>query len=412
MRPALDLLRNERRARVFLAVLLQSALGTGAGYVALLLVAYDRFESPWAISLVLLAELLPAMLLGPLFGALADRWSRKRCMVLADALRSVAFVAVVLVDSFEATVLCAGVAGIGTGLFNPAVLAALPSVVDEPRRVPAITSLYGVAGDFGFTGGFALSATLLLVLGGPVGILLVTAATFAVSAAVLGRLRFGESPAAPEGGHLTLAREMAEGMRATVGMRDIRTVLVGSAAALVCVGVFNVTELPFLTEELGASDAGFSLLVMCFAAGFIGGSLAGSRGGEPATLKRRYLLGVLLLGVGLLATGFAGSFPVVSVTLAVTGFGNGLLLVYERLLIQASVADRLVGRVFGAKDALTAWAFGSAFVIGGVLVSAWGPRSPIVLAGAVAIAIQVVLAFALRGEWREEPVVAAEGAGG
>ncbi len=60
----LELLRLEPRARLFFGVLTQSSLGTGAGYVALLLIAYDRYRSPWAISLVLAADLLPAMFLG------------------------------------------------------------------------------------------------------------------------------------------------------------------------------------------------------------------------------------------------------------------------------------------------------------------------------------------------------------
>lgn len=407
MRAALELLRRERRARLFFAALLQSTLGAGAGYVALLLIAYDRYESPWAISLVLLAELLPAMLLGPVFGAFADRWSRKRCMVLADVLRAIAFAGVIAVDGFAATVFFAGLAGVGTGLFNPAALAALPSVVDEPRRTPAATSVYGIVGDFGFTGGFALSASLLLVLGGPTGIMAVNAATFAASALLLSRLRFGAAPSrTEEEEHPSLRREIGEGVRATVGMRDIRTVLVGSAAGLICAGIFNVAELPFVTEELGSSDAGFSLVLMFFGIGFVGGSLAGSQGGAPGALKRRYLAGLLLMGVSLLATGVATSLVVVALTFAIAGLGNGLMLVYERLLIQATVPDRLVGRIFGAKDALTAWAFGIAFVAGGALVSALGPRDPILLAGAAALAVYLITAMALRGEWRREQALA------
>ena len=65
MRRTIDLLRAESRARIFFAVLTQSAWGTGAGYVALLLVAYERFESAWAISIVLIADLVAPMLLGP-----------------------------------------------------------------------------------------------------------------------------------------------------------------------------------------------------------------------------------------------------------------------------------------------------------------------------------------------------------
>jgi hypothetical protein len=40
--------RSERRARWFFAAHLQNALGTGAGYVALLVLAYDRIGSAWA----------------------------------------------------------------------------------------------------------------------------------------------------------------------------------------------------------------------------------------------------------------------------------------------------------------------------------------------------------------------------
>jgi MFS family permease len=408
MRETLELLRYERRARIFFVALAQSSLGTGAGYVALLLIAYERFHSPWAVSLVLIADLLPAMLLGPLFGALADRWSRKWCAVLADVLRVAAFAGVALVDSFTATVLFAALAGIGTGLFTPAALASLPSIVDDRTRTPAATALYGIVGDLGFTVGPAIG-TALLVAGGPETIMAVNAATFACSAALLAGLRFGEAPERPDEHH-SLLWETREGIRATVGMRDIRIVLMGSAAGLVCAGLFNVAELFFVTQELGASDSEFSLLVTCFGIGFVGGSLVGSKGGPKPLLKRRYLAGLLAIGVSLLLTGVASSYALVALTFTFSGFGNGLLLVYERLLIQAAVPDRLVGRIFGVKDALTAWAFGIAFLAGGGLVSALGSRDLILAAGGAALLVFAVSAMALRTEWLvEEPVAEAAG---
>src|SRR5947209_4961102 len=101
MSEAIALLRSERRARVFFAALAQSSLGTGAAYVGLLVIAYERLHSPWAISLVLLADFVPAMFLAPFFGAAADRWSRRWCAVSADIIRAGAFGGIALVDSFE-----------------------------------------------------------------------------------------------------------------------------------------------------------------------------------------------------------------------------------------------------------------------------------------------------------------------
>ena len=68
MRGVRSLWREERRARWFFAAHLQGALGAGAGYIALILLAYERIGSAWAATAILLAELVPLMLLGPLDG--------------------------------------------------------------------------------------------------------------------------------------------------------------------------------------------------------------------------------------------------------------------------------------------------------------------------------------------------------
>src|SRR4051812_6398694 len=126
MTEALVLLRTEPRARLFFAALAQSSLGTGAAYPALLVIAYERFHSAWAISLVLLADFVPAMLLGPVFGAVVDRWPRLWCGGAADVVRAVAFVGIAAVGSFEATVSLALLAGVGEGQLPPAAPAGRP----------------------------------------------------------------------------------------------------------------------------------------------------------------------------------------------------------------------------------------------------------------------------------------------
>jgi MFS family permease len=369
--------------------------------VALMIVALERFGSAWGISLVLLADLLPAMLLGPLFGAAADRWSRKGCSVVADMLRAVAFAGIALFGSFEATVAFAVVAGIGTGLFTPAALASLPSLVEE-RRLPAATSLYGAIADLGFTAGPALAA-VMLVLGSPETLMAVNAVTFALSALALSALPFGAAPAvedeeASPAGRSLLA-EAREGLRITARIAGLRVVLVASAAGLFFGGLFNIAELPFASDDLDAGNAGFAVLAALYGAGFITGSLAGAGGGEPAELKRRYLVGLAVIAGGLLASGLAPVLWVALVTFAVAGFGNGLMLVYERLLIQATVPDRYSARVFGVKDALTAWAFAVAFLSAGGLIALTGPRDLIVLAGAGGLVVWAIALVALRRHW-------------
>ncbi len=391
-------------ARVYYAVLAQSALANGAAYIALLVVAFDRFNSAWAISFILLADFVPAMLLGPVFGAAADRWSRRNCLIVSDLLRGTAFLGIALVDSFTATVALALLAGTGTGLFNPAALAAIPSLV-KPERLPAATALYGAITDLGFIAGPAL-AGLLLLFGGPEVILYANTATFALSAIVLSRLPFGAAPHVEEDEAASrpgLLREAREGVSVIAGMVGVRAVILASGAMLLFAGLFNVAELPFAKDEIDAGAAGFGALSAVYGLGFVGGSLSGSRGGDTAVLKRRFLGGLALVGAGFIACGVAPGFAAALPAFALAGIGNGLILVYERLIIQTTVDDSVMARTFGVRDGLSAWGFAAAFLAAGGLIEALGVRTVLVIAGVGGLLVWALSSFVLRHTWEGAP---------
>lgn len=400
------MLRSERRGRWFFLAHAQSSLGNGAAYVALILLAYDRLESAWAIALVLLADFLPAMFLGPVFGAAADRWSRRTCAVVADVARAIAFVGLATVDSFAATVAFALLAGAGTGLFVPAVMAAIPSLVAK-ERVPAATSVYGALTDLGYTAGPALAALGLLLIG-PETLMLVNGVTFAASAIVISRIPFAAREWDKRAGSRNLLRDALEGSRIVLGMRGIRAIIVSSAAVILFAGMFNVAELPLVRDELGGGDVMFSVLVGIYGLGVVVGSLAGANGGILPALKRRYLLGILANGVGLIGAGLAPGVVVAGAAFALAGIGNGLVLVHERLLFQATVEDAHLGRVFGLKDAAISWGFAVAFLSAGALLMVLGAREVALLGGVLLLAVWVAAIVALRDVWtepaEEEPV--------
>jgi MFS family permease len=395
VRQALQLLKDDRRARFFFFALAQSAVGTGAGYVALLLLAYERFDSPWAVGLTLFADLLPAMLLGPLFGAAADRWSKRTCLIIADVTRAFAFVGIAFVPSIEATLVLAMVAGTGTGLFTPAGLSALPNLVGE-KRLPAATAVYGAVADLGFTIGPAVAAGLLLLID-PAAVTVINGGSFAISAVVLALLRFGVGPqTAPDEHQVSLVREAWRGLSTVAAMPAVRVILLASSAALFCGGLFNVAELPFATRELDLTDAGFSILVALFGLGFVVGSLSGASGGDLPQLKQRYLLGLLLMALTLVGLASAQIAVLAGIAFTAAGIGNGMLLVYERLIIQATTPEPLLGRVFGIKDALTAWAFAAAFLSAGAVIDLAGIRPMLFIAGGLGLAIWLGATAALR----------------
>jgi MFS family permease len=201
-------------------------------------------------------------------------------------------------------------------------------------------------------------------------------------------------------------------MAATAGSPAIRLVIAGAATGMFFGGIFNVVELPFARDVLGAKAYGFSLLVAVFGVGFALGSLAGSSGGDAAWLKRRYLQGLLLMGLGDLSAGGAMNVWPALPAFALAGFGNGLFVVHQRLLFQTQISDRLRGRVFAVSDAVVSWGFAVAFLGGGAIAAALGPRPVVLLAGAGGIANAALAAAGLRAHWTPTPAPVQAGAGG
>lgn len=397
MRATLNLLRLEPRARRFFGAYGQSALGNGAGYVALVVLAYQAWRSPWAISLVLLADFVPAMLFGPLFGAAADRWSRRRLAILSDVLRAIAFVGVALVGGIWAIVAFALLAGTGAGIATPATLAALPSLVEE-KRLPAATSLYGALTDAGRALGPALAA-LGLLLASAEAVAAANGLTFLVSAVVLVTLRFGERPERDAGAEpASLLREAREGISATARIAGIRVLIGASSGLLLFAAMLNVTEL-LVAEDLGSGDTGYSILVAAAGVGFVVGSLAGANGAAIGELKRRYLGGIAVMALGIALFGIAPVYLLALVGLALTGVGNGLLLTHERQIFQKVVPDWLLGRAYALADTAGCWAFAIAFASAGALVDQFGTQNVLLGAAAGATVIWAWAELALRSTW-------------
>jgi MFS family permease len=392
MRSVLDLWRHERRARWFFLAHLQGGLGTGAGYVALLLLAYDRIGSAWAATAVLLADLLPAMLLGPLLGGLLDRANRLGCAVVADVLRALAFAAILLTGGVAAMVALALLAGVGSALFRPATSALLPSLVPD-TRLPAANALYSVMRDCGQLLGPACAGAILLV-SGPETVIALNALTFAASALLLSRLAGHVRPAAAAEG--PVPETVTAGVAAIVREPVTRTLMLTSGAIVLAAGMMNIAELVLAERDLGAGGTGFALLVSAYGCGVVAGSLCGARDAGWSGLRRRYLSGLGLMSLGLAGSAAAPVLGAAMLTFAVTGAGNGLVLVSDRVMLQRLVPERLQGRAFGLLDSIDSWGFGAALLLGGLIAGTAGSRAVFALAGAGILLVTLVAAHALR----------------
>ena len=128
------LLRNSRFRLLFVATF-ASGIGTWLAVIALTVDVYDRTHSGWWVGELLVANILPAVFIGLLFGPLVDRLSRKWLMIASDLGRLAVFAVLPFANSAGAIVVLAVIAGIGNAFFRPAVLAGLPNLVAEERAL-------------------------------------------------------------------------------------------------------------------------------------------------------------------------------------------------------------------------------------------------------------------------------------
>jgi MFS family permease len=382
-------------SRRFFAAHAQSCLGSGLAYVALPLLAYDRFGSAWAVVAVLLPDLLPAVVLGPLIGALVDRWGWRACAMLGDAIRCLAFVLLLFGNGLELMIAGAALAGVGTALFGPAALAGLPRLAPGDRR-PAAMGLFGALDDLGLTLGPALAALLLFVLPTD-GLLALNAVSFAVSGLAIATIPTAGQEAAVERGPSLLAEARA-GIRELAGRPEVRALIGSSTAAVLCIGMTNVGEVILAREVLDIGGSGLAVLMTAGGVGTVAGSLA-ARFKFAWEWRRAYQVGLACMAFDLIACAMLPSFWLLLPVFVIGGFGNGFALVHDRLLLSHAAPDSMHGRLFALQKACTSGAFAISFLSAGAMIAFGGVQVAFLCAGIALIGVIAMVTPRLRAAW-------------
>ena len=145
--------RSGRSARLWIALSL-SSLGDWLSILALTALAPSlasggEVAKSSAVSGVWLVTLLPALLLGPLAGALADRFDRRMTMIVGDVIRGLLFLSIPLFPNLTWIFVAKFLAGVASQFWNPATAATIPNLVpkDKLERANQLSLLmtYGTA---------------------------------------------------------------------------------------------------------------------------------------------------------------------------------------------------------------------------------------------------------------------------
>jgi dTMP kinase len=311
-----------------------------------------------AVSGVWLATLLPALLFGPLAGAVADRLDRRMVMIIGDVIRGLLFLSIPLFPNLIWIFVAKFLAGVVTQFWSPATAASIPNLVpkDKLERANQLSLLttYGTA---------PLAAGLFSVLAlVSEGISRVTplfhtsnvdlalyfnAASYFISALTVYFIR--EIPKRHASGKIAVPsvfRSIWEGWRFIGQTPVVRGLVIGMVGAFAGAGVVVGLGYTYITYTLHGGSAGWGLV---FAAIFVGMALGMVLGTKVlGNFSRRRLFG-LTIAAAAVPLALIGLVPVLgAVVLFVVLIGalSGIAYSTGFTIVGLEVDDDTRGRVF------------------------------------------------------------------
>lgn len=315
-----------------------------------------RGSDPAALSGFFILKLLPFFVAGPLAGVLADRFSRKAIMILADLARALLVVgllaAPLVVHTVEVVYALVLLQVLCSGFFEPARSAAVPQLVPD-HHLSAANALGAMMWSVVFAVGAALGGVVTEWFGWRVA-LAIDAATYIVSALLIARIALPRRARRPRGvpGWRTLTgwRDFAEGLSFIRRHAAIGTVLFVKAGWGVAGAVTLILTL--FGERIytfgGREDLGVSLLFTARAAGTGIGPWLARRllpDEKPRTLYRLMAVAFAWPAVWYGLFSWTGRVWIAVGCVLLAHLGGSVLWVYSSILLQRRVPDEYRGRV-------------------------------------------------------------------
>jgi MFS family permease len=369
--------RLGRSFRWLLSATLVNNIGDGVAIAAGPLLVASQTRDPFLVSLALFMEYVPFLLFGIVGGVAADRYDRRRMVVVANVCRAIvlaALVATIVTGVVNIALILVTLFILGTAevFADSASSTLLPSLVRREDLGIANARLQGA---------FLLTNQLLLP---PVGAFLfaintslpfaTNAAGFALGAVLISRVVTDVRKRQAE--RSNLRGEMREGFQWLLGHPPMRTLALTILAFNVTFGAAWSVLVLYAGERLGMNEVGFGLLTTAIAVGGVIGTVSYGR------LERRFSLADIMR-VGLVIETFTHlvlalttSSVVALATLVVFGIHAFIWGTTSTVVRQRAVPDAVLGRVGGVYRVAIVGGMVAGTPIGGLLARTFGITAP------------------------------------
>jgi len=368
-----------------------SSLGDWLGLLATTALAQqlsgDSYaKANFAIAGVFIARLLPSVFLGPLAGVIADRFDRRKLMVVCDILRTALYISIPIVHNYfwlyTATILVECI----TLFWSPAKDASVPNLV--PRNKLESANQVSLLAAYGTAPVAAIIFSILALFSSAIGTFLpsfagnavdialyINAASFAFAAyTIWGLHEIPKSSADKKGTEAGVAKSLLQGWKAVSDSKIIRGLIVGMVGAFAAAGAVIGLARTFV-GDLGGGEAAYGVLFGAVFTGLAVGIAAGPK--VFAQFSRRRLFGASLTTAGLFLVLLALIPNLVLSVLTVIFLGafSGLCWVTGFTMLGMEVHDDVRGRTFAFVQSLIRVTLVAVLAISPLIAAAFGEHT-------------------------------------
>ncbi|GAA3891914.1 dTMP kinase [Saccharothrix violaceirubra] len=392
----------------------------------------------FALSAVVLTQLLPGMLFAPLGGVLADRFDRRKVMVACDVARGCLFLSIAFVGTAWWLFIANFLVGCCAMLWIPAKDSAVPNLLRRPDQVETANQLglvmtYGISTISGF-GLYSLIAGIpgyLNVRDGDLGfriaiIAVVVNGLLYLTSAVLvavripelsGRIAVTRRKRSEEGGPGFLVM-MRDGLAYAWRTPLLRGLVIGMSGAFAAAGGVIGSAKLYALSLLGGESAYGTLFIAVFAGLAIGMATA-PRLARRLSYNRLFGVTIVVAGLSLVVVSLAPHLGVALLAVAFVGAAAGIAFLTGLTIIGSQVEDAMRGRMVALVQSLLKIILGLSVIISPLLVTLVQPRvvtffdhdfkvdgTRPVLFGASLLATAVgLISYRLMDDRRSEPIL-------
>lgn len=344
-----------------------SAVGSGLTSFGLGIYVFEQTGKASALALVTLLAFLPALLLTPVAGVLADRYDRRLLMMAGDSLSAVGLVFILicmLQGEVQLWQICVGVAvsSVFSSLMNPAYKATITDLLTEEEYTKA-SGLVQVTGSAKYLlspiiAGFLLTISDIKLL------LMIDIGTFFVTAASVLVIRKGLASRKYEQGS-SFVSEFKDGWSAVSGNRGVFMLVIMTSVIVFFIGFIQTLSTPLILAFADSAVLGTTVTIC--ASGMLVTSMV--IGIFPITRGYVKLLSVSLFCAGIFMAVFGLRENILLI--CISGFMFFAMLPFANTsldyLLRTSIDNSVQGRAWGLIGVISQLGYVAAYALSGVL---------------------------------------------